>query len=196
MTPICDPQESRTGHMRERGVPARTGMSSAPGHLLSMVLAILLLATSGQVAARGIKPGVERWPIKTSVPAASDLAHANSVRYLDLVKLPDPDPPVGRNDHRYQSARIPPFPNDLNVKEGDIISTTGWLHLVAGEDDGDYHIQLSDSPDSQSNCLIVEVPNPDPALSVMRRSGHTFSGSGTSSRHGCSATAIPPRVDR
>lgn len=33
---------------------------------------------------------------------------------------------------------------------------------MAGETDGDYHIQLSDSPDLQSNCLVVEVPNPSP----------------------------------
>ena len=68
---------------------------------------------------------------------------------------------VGKNDHRSRAARIPAFTNALGITEGDILTTTGWLHLVAGESDGDYHIQISDSQDSQVSCLIAEVPNPD-----------------------------------
>ena len=103
---------------------------------------------------------MERWPIKTSVLAGVDVSHGTPVAYADLVKLDDP-PGVGKNDHRYQAARIPAFTNALGITEGDILTTTGWLHLVAGESDGDYHIQISDSQDSQVSCLIAEVPNPD-----------------------------------
>lgn len=53
------------------------------------------------------------------------------------------------------------------MKEGDLVTTTAWLHLVALENDnkthrdGDYHIQLRDSPEWANGCFIVEVPLPD-----------------------------------
>jgi hypothetical protein len=129
------------------------------------VLFTLLFTFGGSIQSRAtqheIKPGVERWPIKTSVPTGADIAHGTPVSYADLVKL-DAPPGIQKSDHRYQAVRIPSFPNQLGVKEGDILTTTGWLHLVAGENDGDFHIQISDSPDSQASCLIVEVPNPEP----------------------------------
>ena len=111
-------------------------------------------------AAKEIKPGVERWPIKTSVPAN---AVQRKVPLSELLKFPDP-PDVRHNDARYQAPRIPPFDNPLGLKEGDAISTNGWLHLVAGESDGDYHIQVSDSPTSGDHCIVVEVPSGDPAF--------------------------------
>jgi hypothetical protein len=37
------------------------------------------------------------------------------------------------------------------------------VHLVAGEPDGDYHLQISNSPDSGDPCIIVEVPKNDAA---------------------------------
>src|SRR5262249_2431276 len=81
----------------------------------------------------------------------------------DLVSLEDA-PGVTRNDHRYQSELIPHFENAEDVNEGDIVQTTGWIHLVAGESDGDFHIQVSDSKSSGNRCLIVEVPKDDPAF--------------------------------
>jgi hypothetical protein len=53
--------------------------------------------------------------------------------------------------------------NSLGVAEGDILSTVGWLHLVAAEDDGDYHIQISPTHDDDhgTDFLIVEVPTPE-----------------------------------
>src|SRR5437879_13868217 len=107
------------------------------------VFLLLFLGGNAQAIAtqHEIKPGVERWPIKTSVPPGADITTGKSVAYADLVKLDDP-PGVQKNDHRYQAARIPSFPNQLGVKEGDILTTTGWLHLVAGESDGDDAIPL------------------------------------------------------
>jgi len=105
------------------------------------------------------KPGVERWPIKTSVPDAATTAKTAAL--ADLLALKDVAG-VTKDDSRYQSARLPAQPG-ATFNEGDLITTTGYLHLVALETDGDYHIQISDSADSGDNCLIVEVPNPDPA---------------------------------
>ena len=54
-------------------------------------------------------------------------------------------PASGKTCHRSQAARIPAFTNALGITEGDILTTTCWLHLVAGESDGDYHIQISEA---------------------------------------------------
>jgi hypothetical protein len=121
-------------------------------------ITVLLLAGAA-LAQKPTKPGVERWPVKTSVPESDD-GTAETVDLADLLALQDADG-VAKNDKRYQDARIPASSGD-DYPEGQLISTTGYLHLVAGETDGDYHIQISASATSGDQCLIVEVPNPDP----------------------------------
>ena len=125
---------------------------------LPFLLALGLSVATGQKPAH---PGVERWPVKTSLP--SNPGKAKTVALADLLSFGDPDvsPKVTKNDARFQKQRIPPFSNNLNIHEGELITTTGWLHLIAGESDGDYHIQISASPTDGNNCIIVEVPNSD-----------------------------------
>jgi hypothetical protein len=125
--------------------------------LASMVLVALFV---GLVYGGCVKPGAKRWPIKTSVPEDADLTHPKFVPLKKLLTLGDP-PNAKRSDKRYQDALIPPFSNSLKLQEGNIVSTTGYLHLVATEPDCDYHIQISDSPTDGNNCLIVEVPMND-----------------------------------
>jgi hypothetical protein len=68
---------------------------------------------------------------------------------------------VTKNDKRYQDVRMTAQAS-MKYAEGTAITTAGWVHLVAGETDGDYHIQIGASATSGDQCLIVEVPNPDP----------------------------------
>ena len=52
---------------------------------------------------------------------------------------------------------------------GDLVTTAGWLYLVATEkEDCDYHIQVSlqsrtttNKPQANDDCTIVEAPRPD-----------------------------------
>ena len=129
-------------------------------HSPAVLLALGLSVATGQTPTH---PGVERWPVKTSLP--NNPGSAKTFALADLLSFVDPvvTPKVAKNDPRFQSERIPPFANSLNIHEGELITTTGWLHLVAGESDGDYHIQISASATDGNNCIIVEVPNPDPA---------------------------------
>lgn len=109
-------------------------------------------------AQQQMKPGVERWPIKTSAPKLKDAPKV--VSFADLIAIPDP-PGVLKDDKRYQKALIPHFDNSSNADEGQILQVTGWLHLVALETDGDYHIQISNSDTSGDHCVIVELPYPN-----------------------------------
>jgi hypothetical protein len=102
----------------------------------------------------------KRWSIKTSIPDNTDLQHPKPLAFADLIALPNA-PGVSNSDSRYDSARIPAFPNSLNVKEGDLVSVKAWLQILASEDDKDYHIQLSARRDDGNQCLIVEVPKPE-----------------------------------
>jgi len=120
-----------------------------------------------------IVKGVDRWSVKTSLPSGSDPAHAKTVAIADFIALVDP-PAANEADKLFQQTRIPPFNNSLNVKEGDLVTLKGWLWLVALENDGDYHIQISASPTSGDHCLIVEVPNPDPAFEASPESRPLF----------------------
>ncbi len=125
--------------------------------LLTVSVFISVLLTT----ANGDTPGKARWSIKTSVPANADLEHPIHVDLQKLLSFKDA-PGVTKDDPRYKTKRIPMFKNDLGIKEGDIISTEGWLYLVAHEPDGDYHMQISNSDKSGNNCLIVEVPMDKP----------------------------------
>ena len=131
------------------------------------VAAVAVVASlfSFAFSALAFAPGKARWPIKTSVPEGGDLDHPSRADLGDLIdadKLPDA-PGVTKNDARFQDALIPKFDNPLGVTEGNILSTVGWLHLVAAEADGDYHIQISPAHDDDhgTDFLIVEVPTPE-----------------------------------
>ncbi len=124
------------------------------------LLAAGCLAGPAPSAAPGQPVHHKRWSIKTSIPDNTDLQHAKSLAFDDLIALPNA-PGVKNNDSRYDAKRIPAFENSLNVKEGDLVSVKAWLHIVAREDDEDYHIQLSARRDDGNHCLIVEVPKPE-----------------------------------
>ncbi len=106
---------------------------------------------------KGMKPGVERWSVKTSAQEVNQTPR--DVAFDSLVTLADP-PGVKKNDPRYQAALVPAFPNSMQLEEGEMVRVSGWLHLVAFETDGDFHIQISNSETSGDHCLIVEVPYP------------------------------------
>ncbi len=129
-----------------------------------VVVAVLLalgLVYGYAALAKEAEPGVARWAIKTSLPADADVSQPRDIPLLRLLILEDP-PGIKPNDKRFRTTRIPEFPNSMDLTEGEIISTSGWLHLVAMEPDGDYHIQISYSRTDGNNCLIVEVPKDDP----------------------------------
>lgn len=139
-----------------------------------MVVRVLVLAvvTGAFVHAECTSPGKERWDIKSSVPAGANLDKPKRVKLTDLVKLKNP-PGVTNKEKEFDSKRIPGFENPLGVKEGDLVSITGFLFLVATEDnDCEYHIQISATvPDFTAassshpvildDCIIVEVARPD-----------------------------------
>jgi hypothetical protein len=106
---------------------------------------------------KGMKPGVERWPIKTTAHHMNEAPRV--IAFDSLIALPDPAG-VKKNDSRFQDAFIPSFHNFAGLHEGEIVRVSGWLHLIAYETDGDYHIQISNSETSGDHCLIVEVPYP------------------------------------
>ena len=79
-------------------------MKSALGQSLTAVRLVIILGFNGSLATQHeTKPGVERWPIKTSVPARVDVSHGTPVAYADLVKLDDA-PASGRRSQVSGSA--------------------------------------------------------------------------------------------
>jgi hypothetical protein len=113
-----------------------------------------------------VKPGTERWPVKTSLPAGAPTKKMTLEDALKLARLTD----VAKNDPRYQRTRI----TDQPVKEDTLVTVSGWLYLVAFEgDDCDFHIQISpqprtsaDPPTKDDNSMIVEVPSGQYATSM------------------------------
>ncbi|MCX6134012.1 MAG: hypothetical protein NTU47_09395 [Ignavibacteriales bacterium] len=123
-----------------------------------LVVAAFVLTGSQLPAQEHLAPGIERWAIKTSLPPHSK---KRNVPVSELLALPNP---IEKEDALYDTTRIPATVGPHALKEGDIITTKGWLHLVALEDDsknhrdGDYHIQIRTSADWADSCLVIEVP--------------------------------------
>lgn len=108
-----------------------------------------------------LKPGSlkARWPIKTSLPPHTDLTKpAALIPLADFLALA---PAAEHMSTEFESAL---FPKTSGAKfgDGDLVRTQGFVRLVAGEDDGDFHIQISETNDTFDNCLVVEVPKDDP----------------------------------
>jgi hypothetical protein len=94
----------------------------------------------------GIKPGVERWAVKTGTdPEAANVSltpvTGSIAMLVALTPPPDPDTVPDRVD-----------PTELTVFEFD---TTLIAYKL--EQDGDYHLVLSDG----ANTMIAEIPDPD-----------------------------------
>ena len=124
--------------------------------------AILLLffpiATRAQDPGFDGSPGVDRWSIKTSI---KEHAKRRNLSLRDIYAL---DNPISRKGEAPDSARITKAVGPKNMREGDMVTTEGWMKLVALEkagadkSDGDYHIQLCTTQAWDDTCLIVEVP--------------------------------------
>ena len=114
-----------------------------------MFHAALLCCVLG-ITAQDLNPGIDRWSIKTS------LAENHRNKKTKLQKLLDLPNPITKATAELDDKRISKTVDGL--KEGDVITTKGYLHLVALEKDskkhrdGDYHIQLK--LDSQYSNLI------------------------------------------
>lgn len=100
-----------------------------------------------------------RWQVKTTLAPEADPSRGAQVALADLIALPDA-PGVAKSDKRFQTARIPEAIGRLRLREGQIVTTRGWLHLVAHPADDDYHLQLTTSRENGNGCLIVEIPDP------------------------------------
>jgi hypothetical protein len=131
------------------------------------ILRIFVLSYFFSIAyAQDVNPGVERWAVKTSLPAHPKKKKATIDK---LLALPDP---IVKEREAPDDGRITKAVDDL--KEGNLVTTKAWLHLVALERDskkhrdGDYHIQLRNSAEWGDSCFVVEIPDPkfidDPLL--------------------------------
>jgi hypothetical protein len=129
-------------------------------------LCLIVTVTAGAAPLACLTHGVERWPIKTTLPASPKNQTLTLAAALALPRLTD----VKKDDSRYATARI----TDQPVKEDSLVTISGWLYLAAFEsDDCDFHIQISpqprtsaDKPTADDNCIIVEVPSGQYATTI------------------------------
>ena len=105
-----------------------------------------------------VAPGIDRWGVKTSANISST---RKTVTLKNLLALPLLDEKYSGDSY---DDKLIPVQQNGNLKEGDLITTSGYLQLVALERDskkhrdGDYHIQLTLYPEWGDSCFIVEIP--------------------------------------
>lgn len=127
-----------------------------------------------------LQPGIDRWNIKITAEKFTSTAKARYVPLKELLELPLLEKEYSTD--QYDKILIPKKVGTL--QEGDIISTTGYLHLVALENsskehrDGDYHIQLTLKPVWGDSCFIIEIPYEDfvsnPELKALSEKNRKF----------------------
>jgi len=126
----------------------------------------MLAATAHAAPLPCVKPGTQRWPIKTTLPTGAKNQTMPLADALKLAALTN----VKKDDPRYQDNRIV----DQPVHEDRLVTISGWLYLVAFEaDDCDFHIQISPQPRTSANpptkddnCIIVEIPSGEYATTL------------------------------
>ena len=124
-----------------------------------VILALIVQSSSAfsQEEVINASPGIDRWKIKTSAANGK----AKKVSLDKLLALPLLEKKYSTNAYDDQLIQV-----DLGggLKEGAMITTQGYLHLVALENspgdhkDGDYHIQLTLNKEWSDSCFIVEIP--------------------------------------
>jgi hypothetical protein len=110
-------------------------------------------------AARPIRPGVERWPVKTGTDddvGDVDVSQRVQTAVEALVNTPRPSNmlPVDRDFPAYQRRRVHGV--ETMVSQVDV-----WIIAHKEEDDGDYHLVLQGDT---GKTMIAECPDPDPAF--------------------------------
>ncbi|MGC1912188.1 MAG: hypothetical protein WA660_10170, partial [Candidatus Acidiferrales bacterium] len=139
--------------MRRRSMPmARFAV------LICAAGALWIPGCRGRAAERG---GAEtRVPVKTSLSAGADPSAGRVLTFAGFTAIPEP-PGVRKKDPRYESARIPAFPNPLGVQEGDVVRVRGWLWTVTLMGDGDFNIRLGSNAVSPDRYVVGEIPDDD-----------------------------------
>jgi hypothetical protein len=130
----------------------------------AVCLALTVLASAAPLPC--IKPGTERWAIKTTLPSGASTQTMTLAEALQLPKLTA----VTMDDKALEDKRI----TDPPVKEDKLVTISGWVYLIGFEkDDCDFHIQISPQPRTSANpptkddnCIIVEVPSGQYATTI------------------------------
>jgi len=126
---------------------------------------ILLALVSPALAEKSChyKTGIARWGIKTSMPDDPTVA-AKPVDLASLLETPNPilnkqtlkEMRTMRLAHSFE---IQSGGGTVSLQEGDKIRVSGHVIGAACDADGDIHLSMAAGDSSQ--CLIVEVPDPD-----------------------------------
>jgi|SRR5208282_776817 len=115
------------------------------------------LQVAAQPALAAIKPGVERWPVKTGTDR--DVAKVvpqrvqTTVEHLVSLARPKDMLPLDRDFPAYQNNRAQPVETTIFTVEAEIIA-------CKIETDGDFHLVIQGTGET----MIAEVPDPDPAF--------------------------------
>src|SRR4051794_20458479 len=127
-------------------------------------LLALLFACSAFAKECPYQKGEERWEIKTSLPKTN--GPAELVDLGSLIALKNPALPKAEI-HAIEEKR---WDKTVSVKkagggnatlhEGDLVTVSGYLYRARCQPDGDFHLEIGTSKTRQSNCLIVETPDP------------------------------------
>lgn len=159
---FAPPSTARCGYDCPRKVSET--MRALRFSLAAYCLVLPLLGGAARRLPFTVKPGVERWPVKTGIDEdTGEVTHEKSttVEKLSAIHRPSPtgglpfNPPLNGHDYvigPYDTTRF-------GQTERTIYTVTGRIITFKIEADGDYHIVLAGG---SGKTMVVEIPKPEP----------------------------------
>ena len=113
------------------------------------------------------RKGEKRWDIKTTVQSLDAIQSTRKVDLASLIALGNP--PMTKNEIKSIEKTLwsgsvtvkDENGNVIELHEGDIITVTGYVYRARCQQDGDFHVAIGAGKTRKSQCLIVEVPDPE-----------------------------------
>ena len=137
--------------------------------MIRCAVSIALIAFASPALGRDcqFEKGEERWEVKTSIPSNANVSAPKEVSLASLIALKNPklskDEIHAIEDTRWTSSIQAKTPSGHNIelREGDIVTVTGYAYRARCQKDGDFHMEIGSGPTRKSKCLIVEFPDPE-----------------------------------
>lgn len=136
---------------RKSSITDRSGRPARPASRFALLLYGLLLTTASSANAQQLCGGVNHYRWAEKIQASGKSSQVDTVTIAEILDT-WAHPDIGKKTGDFCIAR--------DADEGKRYAVTAWLWRVKhSPDDGDYHLELTDSKTNfTERCLVAEVP--------------------------------------
>jgi hypothetical protein len=140
--------------MRLNPIFSSAGLENSHAKLIQKPEAVTLAKTSQEHQIIPQATAYANWPMKSAISTKGNM----HVKLDDLMKLRLAS---NRYDSKWHNSKLNPIATKSGLREGSIVTTQGYVQLVATDDSGKwnetYSLQLTVRSHSKDSCFIVKI---------------------------------------